>query len=66
MDAACVKEEYEEEIKCSAQKILQGWNLRPVPEGLQLQDCAGSHHGTLGKRGKKEEKKKQNVLARKG
>lgn len=65
MDAACVKEEDEEEIKSSAQN-QQGWNLRPVPEGLQLQDCAGSHHGPLGKRGKKEEKKKQNVLARKG
>lgn len=60
MDAACVKEEYEEEIKCSAQKILQGWNLRPVPEGLQLQDCAllqGATTVPWEKEGKKRKKK---------
>lgn len=62
-DAACVTEEYEEEIKRSAQN-QQGWNLRPVPAGLQLQDCALLQRATTvpwEKRGKKEEKKTECV-----
>lgn len=58
-DAACVTEEYEEEIKRSAQN-QQGWNLRPVPAGLQLQDCALLQRATTvpwEKRGKKRGKK---------